>query len=201
MNKIVKTAIAALMILPITSTGPAFSFTLGGVTRNSERNLETLFIVEKSRSVEPFAHVLFCTRAPQECVGATGPNTVELTREKKRELMDVNRRVNREISPRDDNSGALGGDEWSLAPQSGDCEDYAITKRHALISQGWPAASLRLAVAHTSWGEGHLVLIVRTSRGDLVLDNLTNAVRNWKKSGLRWNMIQASDNPRIWHYI
>lgn len=201
MNKMARTAAAALTLLPILSTGSAYSFTLGGVTRNSERNIEALYITEKTRSIEPFAHVLFCTRSPSECTTSTGPGTVELTREKRRELMDVNRRVNRQINARSDDSSAIGGDEWSLAPQSGDCEDYAITKRHALIGQGWPAASLRLAVAHTAWGEGHLVLIVRTSKGDLVLDNMTDAIRNWRKSGLRWNMIQAAGNPRVWYHI
>lgn len=201
MNKIAKTVAAAMMLLPILSTGPAFSFGLGGVTRDSERNVEALFIKEKTRSLEPFAHVLFCTRTPAECAGSNSPDSVELTREKKRELMEVNRRINREISPRNDDGDAVGVDEWSLAPKSGDCEDYAITKRHTLISQGWPASALRLAVAHTSWGEGHLVLIVRTSKGDMVLDNLTNAIRNWHRSGLTWNMIQSSGNPRIWYHI
>lgn len=201
MNKIAKIAAAALMLLPAFSTGPAYSFGLGGVTRHSERNAEAIFIEEKERSIEPFAHVLFCTRLPSECAGSQGPSSVELTREKKRELIEVNRRINNQINPRNDDAAAIGGDEWMLAPQSGDCEDYAITKRHALISQGWPASTLRLAVAHTSWGEGHLVLVVRTSKGDMVLDNMTNAVRNWRYSGLSWTMIQASGNPRIWYRI
>lgn len=201
MNKIAKTVAAAMMLLPIISTGPAYSFGLGGATRDSEPNVESLFIKEKSRSIEPFAHVLFCTRTPAECADSSGPSSVELTREKKRELMEVNRRINYQINPQNDDAGAIGGDEWSLAPKSGDCEDYAITKRHALISQGWPASALRLAVARTSWGEGHLVLIVRTSKGDMVLDNMTNAVRNWRRSGLTWNMIQSSGNPRVWYHI
>lgn len=201
MNKIAKIAAAAIMLLPFFSAGPAYSFGLGGVTRAPERNVEALYIREKNRSLEPFAHVLFCTRTPSECADSNGPTSVELTREKKRELMEVNRRVNYQINPRNDDANVIGGDEWSLAPRSGDCEDYAITKRHTLISQGWPASALRLAVAHTSWGEGHLVLIVRTSKGDLVLDNMTNAVRNWRKSGLRWNMIQAAGNPRVWYHI
>ncbi len=41
----------------------------------------------------------------------------------------------------------------------GNCHDYAVTKRHELIRQGWPAASLRLAVAYTPSGIGHLVVV------------------------------------------
>lgn len=196
MRSLLKIAVATL-VSSIMVTGPAYPFGLGGATRDAERPSTSLFLREGSRSVAPFAHVMFCTRAPAECAESNGPDIVELTPARKRELVAVNQRINHKISPVNDD----GPDVWSLAPQSGDCEDYAITKRHALIEQGWPASALRLAIAYTSWGEGHLVLVVRTSRGDLVLDNLTGAVRNWAKSGLRWQMIQASGNPRIWYRL
>ena len=196
MKTLLKIAFAVL-ISSIMAIEPAYSFGLGGVTRNSEKSIDALYIKEKRRSIAPFAHVMFCVRSPAECAESNGPDTVELTREKKRELIAINRQVNQQIAPRND----AGDDVWALAPQSGDCEDYAITKRHALIQQGWPAASLRLAIAYTSWGEGHLVLVVRTSKGDMVLDNLTGAVRNWRKTGFRWQMIQAAGNPRIWYRL
>jgi predicted transglutaminase-like cysteine proteinase len=191
-----KVAVAAL-VSSLTISGPAYPFGLGGVTRNAEPPTASLFLKEGRRSIAPFAHVMFCTRTPAECAESGGPDIVELTPARKRELIAVNQRINRQITPVNDS----GLDSWSLAPQAGDCEDYAITKRHALIQQGWPASALRLALAYTSWGEGHLVLVVRTSKGDLVLDNLTGAVRNWKKTGLRWQMIQASGNPRIWYRL
>jgi predicted transglutaminase-like cysteine proteinase len=59
-------------------------------------------------------------------------------------------------------------------PDRGNCHDYAVSKRHELIRAGWPSASLRLAIAYTRGGVGHLVVIVRTTDGDRVLDNLTN---------------------------
>jgi predicted transglutaminase-like cysteine proteinase len=191
-----KIIVASLAVSSLFAAAPAYSFGLGGATRNQT---EALFIKEERRSIEPFAHVMFCMKSPAECAVSSGPDTVELTLAKKRELMAVNRQINSQISPQNDSVGEI--DLWSLAPRSGDCEDYAITKRHALIEQGWPASALRLAVAHTNWGEGHLVLVVRTSKGDLVLDNLTNAVRNWRKTGLRWHMIQGSSNPRVWYRL
>ena len=198
-RKITGIACIAMLIASVCSTQPAYSFGLGGATRNQSKSTELLFIREKRRSIEPFAHVVFCTQSPGECAASSGPDRVDLTIDKKRELMSVNREVNRQINPRNDSAEAI--DVWSLAPRSGDCEDYAITKRHALIQQGWPASALRLAVAQTSWGEGHLVLIVRTSKGDMVLDNRTDAIRNWRKTGLRWHMIQSAGNPRIWFNI
>lgn len=199
MKSLLKITAAALLIASTCATGPAYSFSLGGATRNQTKAIDALFIKEKRRSIEPFAHVLFCTQSPTECAATSGPASIELTAERKREMLDVNRTVNREISPQNDSAGDI--DVWSLAPRSGDCEDYAITKRHTLIARGWPASALRLAVAQTAWGEGHLVLVVRTSKGDMVLDNRTDAIRNWRKSGLRWHMIQAAGNPRIWHNI
>ena len=121
-------------------------------------------------------------------------------------LGEINRAINLAIRPASDLAQYGEMDVWTsplvtFANLAGDCEDYAITKRHALIQQGWPASALRLAVAQTSWGEGHLVLIVRTSKGDMVLDNRTDAIRNWRKTGLRWHMIQSAGNPRIWFNI
>jgi predicted transglutaminase-like cysteine proteinase len=196
MKTLLKIVVAAAISSTL-ATSPAYSFGLGGATRNSEKSIGTMFMKEKRRSIAPFAHVMFCVRSPTECEASNGPDIIELTPLRKRELIAVNLRINRQIIAVNDK----GADEWDLSPQYGDCEDFAITKRHALIQQGWPASTLRLAVAYTSWGEGHLVLVVRTSKGDMVLDNLTGAVRDWRRSGLRWEMIQSAANPRIWYRL
>ncbi len=47
---------------------------------------------------------------------------------------------------------------------------------------GWPPSVFRLAVGKTSWGETHLVLVVRTDKGDLVLDSLDGRIRSWDLS-------------------
>lgn len=172
------------------ATGVAHAAGLASVTR--ERAFPS-FVPEQVRVSAPFAHVLFCAQQASECKAAA-PTTVELTSARLRELKQVNRSVNRTIRPRED----VGTDTWSLNPATGDCEDYAITKRHELIARGWPASSLRLATAYTTWGEGHLVLVVKTSQGDMVLDNLTSAVKNWKNVNLQWVSIQSSEDPRKW---
>lgn len=174
--------------------GQAHALTLSSATRDHDGRL---FIKEEQRTTAPFAHVLFCHRTPQECVADAAPATVQLDGQKIHQLRMVNRTVNRQIRPRND----AGLDEWALAPTSGDCEDYAITKRHELVKLGWPASALRLAVAYTTWGEGHLLLVVKTTNGDLVLDNLTPAVRHWQQTGLRWQMIQSSADPRKWYRV
>ena len=42
--------------------------------------------------------------------------------------------------------------------------------------------ALLLSEVATSWGEHHLILVVRTSAGDLVLDNLTSQIRPWTRA-------------------
>jgi predicted transglutaminase-like cysteine proteinase len=98
------------------------------------------------------------------------------------ELKSVNRTVNREFKQRDDDPG-LVGDRWELpnAVDGGDCEDLAIMKKAELLKRGWPASTLLLTVG-TLNGGGHAVLTVRTSDGDLVLDNMTDTIKPWTRT-------------------
>jgi len=153
------------------------------------------FITERGPALAPFAHVVFCLKHPQECVNrgdgtmiAMSPGTMAL-------MQSVNEEVNRSILPRDDPPGT---DVWDVSPTYGDCEDYAITKRKRLIDGGLPSAATRLAVALTPGGIGHVVVVERTTVGDLVLDNRTNAIEPWQDVDLTWLKIQSSANPQLW---
>ncbi len=125
----------------------------------------------------------------------TGAGPVELTPQRRDDLQRINRRVNASIRPQME---ADGDDVWQIAPISGDCEDYALTKRRDLIEQGWPSHVLRMATARTFDGEGHAVLVVTTSQGDLVLDNRTNAIKPWNHTDLRFIKVQSAEDPRQW---
>lgn len=153
------------------------------------------FMTVGAQTIAPFAHVRFCLASPDECRDSSGPTTVELTSAKLALLNRINMRVNNSIEPYMPD----GPETWVINPERGNCHDYAVSKRHDLIRAGWPAASLRLAVAYTRGGVGHLVVIVRTDRGDLVLDNLTNRIVTWNKSGLRFVSVEAGDKPRVWY--
>ena len=96
-------------------------------------------------------------------------------------LQLVNSRVNAAISPRSDS----GMDSWSSNASSGDCEDYVMAKRQALIANGVPAGALHVAYTTTRSSEGHAVLVVDTSSGQLVLDNLVGEVKTLDASGYR----------------
>ena len=159
-------------------------------------------IVASSPTLAPFQHVRFCLHYPAECKSeAREPDRVDLTSGIADLLKRVNHDVNAAINPRGKNYGSDLRDGWTIAPASGDCNDYAVTKRHDLIESGLPAKALRLAVVRTAAGTGHLVLVVATTTGDIVMDNLTGAIRPWNSTGYRWLKIQSSTDARFWYEI
>jgi predicted transglutaminase-like cysteine proteinase len=122
---------------------------------------------------------------------------VRLTAERWDDLRTVNKKVNAAIMP-ERNSEGLAGEKWLIGPSSGDCNDYAVTKRSELLDRGWPTRALLLSEVVTSWGEHHLVLVVRTSAGDLVLDNMASEIRPWTRAPYQWVRIQTPKNPNYW---
>ena len=143
----------------------------------------------------PIAAVRFCMDNEDECrEGDDGATTVALTEERWADLDEVNRSVNGAIRPRSDD----GLDTWNLDAAAGDCDDYAVQKRHTLISRGWPRGAVGLAIARIPSAEYHLVAVVATDRGDFVLDNLRDRVVPWSRTGYRWMMRSSAEDPRLW---
>lgn len=110
----------------------------------------------------------------------------------------INTTVNHSIRARRD---PIGQDLWSIDVASGDCEDYALAKRHELIRSGFPSRAVRLAVGETSAGEAHAVVIVKTDRGDLALDNRADTPQTVNKLDIVWKKIESSDNPKYWRSL
>jgi predicted transglutaminase-like cysteine proteinase len=150
---------------------------------------------EGGYALAPFSFVKFCLDYPGDCPKSAGAGRVRLTSGRMAELASVNRAVNNSITPRPDTSTFR---YWKLDVNAGDCNSFAVQKRHELIQRGWPAAALALAVAKTPWGEGHLVVTVRTDQGDLVLDNLRSTIVSWQRTGYDWIMRQSERNPQFW---
>ncbi len=140
----------------------------------------------------PLGYQVMCLKNPAECKGG-GKAKVDLTADVMSTLKRVNGHVNRSIKPRYDS----GADVWSASASSGDCEDYVLAKRKALIKAGIPASSLRIAYVKTRRGEGHAILVVKTNGKDLVLDNLTASIKPLSQSGYRIISMSGA-NPRSW---
>lgn len=162
----------------------------------------------------PIGFVRFCRTWPEECTSqnetaavaaeaapaAAGANSAlpALTAAAWRELQRIDAEVDRDIIPMRDPLASGSRDLWSLAPASGDCEDYALTKRHRLLEAGWPAAALLVAVVRDELRGPHAVLVVRTDRGDMILDNLSARIVPWHKLPYRWIKRQSAHNPKLW---
>jgi predicted transglutaminase-like cysteine proteinase len=153
-------------------------------------------------TLAPMAYTQFCLRYPGECrvrkIFRGGP--IRLSAEKRAELARVNSNVNARIVP-EPNLEGLAGEVWLIGPDRGDCNDYAVTKRHELMAQGFPARALLLSEVVTTWGEHHLVLVVRTTDGDLVLDSLTDRIKPWLRTPYRWVRMQMPGVARLWTTI
>jgi predicted transglutaminase-like cysteine proteinase len=118
-------------------------------------------------------------------------------------LKTVNTGVNRRVRARSDLQISGLVEQWSLPYEQdgelfGDCEDYALLKRHELIAQGVPRAALSMAVAQTRYGETHAVLVVSTDQGDMVLDNLSSQLKTWSATGYKWMSRQVAGDSNAW---
>lgn len=155
-----------------------------------------------SPTLPPLAYTVFCLRNEAECRSRRsfrgGP--IRLTEERWADLKEINRAVNLAIAPLRNELG-LAGEEWIINPDRGDCNDYAVSKRHELLRRGWPARTLLLSEVIVSSGEHHLVLLVRTRSGDLVLDNLAPQIKPWSRVPYSWVRVQMPSHSRLWAAI
>ena len=168
-------------------------------------------IVEASPTLAPFQHVRFCLRYPSDCKSNPTENeridldarTTELLKDCRGfgAVARVNHSVNISIIPTPKSYGPNLGDGWTIAPEMGDWNDYAVTKRHELLENGLPSKALRLSVVKTASGIGHLVLVVVTTKGDIVMDNLTEVIRPWQSTDYHWLKIQSATDVKFWYEI
>lgn len=155
---------------------------------------------ESNNVLPPIGHTFFCNQYPDDCRETHAqPSLPNSSTERHRQLVAVNSAVNASIVSKTDPDQI--DRNWLIAPQAGDCDDYAVTKRHELLKAGWPSAALLLAeVTLLSTGEHHLILIVKGTRANWVLDNLTDEVQRLADTRNRyaWDRIETSANPRFW---
>ncbi len=175
-------ALATIAALGASSTGQAANLDTG--SRSVGKGA--------SQNTAPLQFQLFCLKHPQDC-RASSRSVISYTPKVRSMLSNVNSAVNRSIRPLRERR-----DKWSLNPAAGDCDDYVMTKRHRLINAGIPASALRVAMVRTRTGEGHAILVVKTSSGDYVLDNLRRSIVKRQQTGYRM-VSMASANPNRWN--
>mgnify|MGYP001267568603 CR=1 FL=1 len=163
---------------------------------------DAVFAKAHQQALAPMGFIDFCKRFPASCTRQkTTPARIALTPERLRELVSVNDYVNRKIQPETDQN-LFGLEEyWTIPVDAGDCEDYALLKQYYLEQLGWPRSTLLLTVVIDERGDGHAVLTVKTTAGDLILDNQNPTVLDWTKTPYEFVKRQSSYDPRIWESL
>jgi predicted transglutaminase-like cysteine proteinase len=153
----------------------------------------------------PYGWLHFCAAQSAECEPAPRlPELVRLTSQAWAELNKINTIVNGQIEPigDEDHYGIYEQDilNWWTYPDDGkgNCNDYVLMKRKLLIEAGWPKAALLMTVVVDHHGDGHLILMVRTHRGDLILDNMRQEILPWDRTGYRFVKRQSAFDPNAW---
>jgi predicted transglutaminase-like cysteine proteinase len=150
----------------------------------------------------PIGWIQFCDEAANasDCkVQNLKPAMATLDEKRWRELLAINSKVNTDIKPMTDMDQWGVAEKWSYPTTGfGDCEDYALLKRKLLMGAGWPRQALTIAVVRDKKGDGHAVLMVKTDRGDFVLDNTEKKVKMWLETGYQFIKRQSDENPNKW---
>ena len=147
---------------------------------------------------QPVGHYDFCKRYSDECGKNKTVGAVKLTRSAWDKIVDVNNAVNVGIFPRTDMDIYGVAEYWAYPSTEGDCEDFALLKQYMLERSGFPRSALLMTVVRQPNGDGHAVLTVRTDRGDFILDNLVDKVKDWKETEYRYLKRQAESNSGKW---
>jgi predicted transglutaminase-like cysteine proteinase len=179
--------VAALLALPV---GPVVA----------EESDPPAYLIEAGTARPTRAWVSFCVRNPQECrVNPREKGVIAYSPALRADLDRINTEVNRTIEAVTDIDHWGVSDRWDFPSDGiGDCEDIQIEKRRRLSALGYPVKAMRMAVVINPEGEGHAVLVVRTDRGDLVLDNRTNDILPWYASRYSWVKREADDGSHRW---
>jgi predicted transglutaminase-like cysteine proteinase len=146
----------------------------------------------------PVGYIDFCRKFRVECMAHGTDRAEALSEARWRDLLEVNRAVNRSVSPVTDLDYYQRDEVWTLPDAYGDCEDYVLLKRKWLVQRGWPTGALLVTVVFDEVGDGHAVLLARTSRGDFVLDNKTDVVSRWYETSYRFVKRQSVSDPNRW---
>jgi predicted transglutaminase-like cysteine proteinase len=128
----------------------------------------------------PEKYVEFCYNNEGACE-LSGEQVVDWSEDVQSKLKQVNVSVNEEVAFVPDWEAEGLEDVWAYPRNcSGDCEDIALEKRRLLVADGFPSAALTMAIAfHKVQFFPHAVLLVETTTGTRVMDNIYEDVLCW----------------------
>lgn len=157
------------------------------------------FVQAGAQTSIPVGAAEFCKSNRGECgANRSAVDAEPLTDKRWNQLVEINNLINAAVVPVTDEDYYQVAEYWTYPDGYGDCEDFVLAKRKALIDAGWHPSTLLIAVVRESSGSGHAVLMVRTDRGDLVLDNQTGRVLVWNETPYQYLKRQSQADSGKW---
>jgi len=191
MSRWVVKGLVAILLCAVGLSAPVLASTAG--------KKATAFAREYGETLPPIGFVEFCQRNPEACdQPAGGKRKLAMTEDKWLLVRMVNAFVNGAIAPITDETLYGTPEYWTIPADAGDCEDLVLLKKKILQQKGIPAEALRITVVLDEQGEGHAVLSLVTTRGDFILDNRRNDIRNWNATNYTMLKRQSAQDPRKW---
>ena len=188
-ERLVLGVIAIISLICLTGFSPAFAGSGGGP-----------FLVAQSATSAPAGASGLCTKYRWAC--ATSGQASISQSALIRLAASVNTKVNRRTREIADQTQYGREEYWTLpTARGGDCEDFALLKKKTLIEHGVASKNLLIATVLDRHLNNHAVLVLRTPKGDLVLDNLNKDIRPWKKTGYTFLKLQNPVAPGSWHAV
>lgn len=139
-----------------------------------------------------------CGRYPWACQ-RTQAAAVRVSDSQLSYAVQLNRQINRSVRSISDQAQYGVMEHWALpTARGGDCEDFALLKKKRLIEAGLNPQMLLITTVLDRQRNAHAVLVLRTARGDFVLDNLRDDVLHWRQTGYTFLRMQDPADPRRW---
>ncbi len=158
------------------------------------------FIYAKSATAAPPGAQHLCTRYKWACTRSGKPRANSTVALKIAKL--VNNQVNRQTRQVEDQRQYGKEEYWTLpSSRGGDCEDIVLLKKKRLMNKGLSSNNLLIATVLDLNRNSHAVLVLRTKRGDYVLDSFRNRIVPWFNTGYTFLKMQNPKSPRRWNAI
>lgn len=176
----------------------ALALAMPGAATAAERL--TSHLSTKSSASAPAGAAGLCSRYDWACARAPGASA--FTEDQLRTAQAVNRKINASVRQINDIDQYRREEVWTLpTARGGDCEDLALLKKAELIRHGISPDRLLLATVLDKRRGSHAVLVLRTDKGDYVLDSLTSRVLHWSKTGYSFIRMQDPRAPERWNSV
>jgi predicted transglutaminase-like cysteine proteinase len=189
---LVRTAVGAAILGAVWSTSMAAAFDL------ASNETKTRFSTEYGKTLPPIGFVQFCGENPKACKTKTSAAKLAMSPARWNLLAQVNAYVNGRIAPVSDQDLYGVSERWIVPVSAGDCEDYVLLKKQTLEKLGVAASDLLITVVLDEKMEGHAVLTVVTSEGDIILDNRRDDLLRWNETNYTFLKRQSRANPLQW---